>query len=294
MENNRIFLITVLLQILMNTNLQAACNQTDTNGNLVDENGKYCGTCGENCNWKIENETLKITGSEDGSIGHMDSGATYIDGVYTYIQPWKGLQSEFSKVDISGVDNIGHAAFRGPFSNVTEVTIGDSVKKVESYAFEGTKIKSIVMPDSITHVHIHAFASPVLKEVIIPDSIIYAENSYLGTNTKNLEKLKIICKGDQTKCNGLLSRYNYYDIASGEPLPFPLSENVKAATAENCASTNFYWNGKTCLREPDETKRDCCNGCGKRGNVCRRLIYTVEEAVLASNPIKNTFSIRYR
>ena len=258
------------------------------------------GTCGTNCHWVIEDNTLKITGAEDGTIGHMDPCDEVVDGVYQLKQPWRSYQSKFDKVDISGVDNVVKAAFRFS-SNVKEVAISDSVKKIDMHAFAGTRIKSIVLPDSVSGIGLQAFntceglgssCKESLEEIIIPDSVESIGDTAFGDDEDVLQKLKIICKGEQSKCDNILSQYKYH-VKQSKYNKFPLAEYTEAANAENCGSTNFYWNGDACLREPDKTKQKCCKSCQQRGGICRRLIYTVDEANTVAGKV-NSVKIRYR
>ncbi len=268
---------------------------------LADDNVPS-GTCGENCNWKIEDGTLKITGGADGSIGTMDAGAKYIDGVYTYIQPWKNYKDDFNKVDIQGVRNVSNEAFHY-FSNITDIKMDDSVKTIGAYAFFSAKMKTLVIPDSVTEIHYQAFSTEYpyygvatdLEEIVIPDSVAFVGDTAFGPNENQLSQLKIICKGDQEKCKNVMSEYKYYnENEQSRYSQFSLADNVQKATAKYCDSQNFYWNGDECLREPDMTKRKCCNNCKNLSGLCHRLIYSVEEANKVAKPSGNTVRIKYR
>ncbi|MBR1915759.1 MAG: leucine-rich repeat domain-containing protein [Alphaproteobacteria bacterium] len=263
---------------------------------LADDNVPS-GTCGENCNWKIEDGTLKITGGADGSIGTMDSGELNVDGTYPVIQPWKDYKDDFNKVDIQGVQNIGHAAFKD-FSNITDIYISNTVTDIGRWAFTGADIENLILPDMLVSVGYQAFSWGVgnetnLKEIVIPDCIEHLEDSAFGPNENQLSQLKIICKGNQEKCKNVMSGYKYFDSGYGY-YHFSLADNVQKATAKYCDSQNFYWNGDECLREPDMTKRKCCNNCKNLSGLCHRLIYSVEEANKVAKPTGNTVRIKYR
>ena len=267
---------------------------------LADDNVPS-GTCGENCNWKIEDGTLKITGGADGTIGTMDAGARWIDGVYTYIQPWKNYKDDFNKVDIQGVRNVSHAAFRA-FSNITDIKLGDTIKTIEDYAFSGNRAEVITLPDSLERIGYLVFSNNSnepnnIKKVIISDTLILRgenTNSIFGANEQQLANIEIVCRGNQVKCRDVLAGYSYYDFSTREYSEFALDDNVVPAKFDSCNSTNFYWNGNECLREPDVTKRKCCNNCKNLSGLCHRLIYSVEEANKVAKPSGNTVRIKYR
>ena len=258
---------------------------TETTAGTDTITGAHCGICGTNCNWKIEGNTLKVTGGANGEIGHMNAGAKTIDGKYTYIMPWKGLKSEFSKVDISGVKNVGQGAFRG-FTNITDIKLDDTIKTISWYAFSRTNAQTIVLPDSITKVDIRAFSNgdstlpTSLKQLIIPDSVNFIGDSAFGANNEQLQNIEIICKGEKAKCAQVLSRYLYYDNngGTGKYIPMNLASHMSVADYRYCDSTNFYWNGVNCIREPDLSKRKCCSSCKDMGGYCNRIRYTPAEA----------------
>ena len=208
--------------------------------------------------------------------------------------PCKDLESEFSKVDISGVENVGHAAFR-EFTNITDIKLDDTIKTIGQYAFSSTKAQTIGLPDSITEVDVRAFSGSMtvatsLKQLIIPDSVNFIGNSAFGANNEQLQNLEIICKGDQAKCVSTLSKYKYYDSDDGtvKYIPMNLASHMSVADYRYCASTNFYWNGDSCIREPDVTKRKCCSSCKDMGGYCNRIRYTPAEAAKVLTDDNNT------
>ena len=235
------------------------------------------GTCGENCNWKIEDGTLKITGGANGEIGTMDEFPNI-----GYDSPWQNYRTQINKVDVQGVSNISSRAFIG-FSNASEANIGNTVTKIQPYAFTGTNIESIVIPDSVTEIGYRAFSdnnqNPVaLKEIVISDSVNAVGNSAFGANVEQLQGLKIICKGNQDKCASVMDGYLYYVNELGYGLPLSLAGNVSPATSANCESANFFWSGTECLRESDKSKRKCSDGFSSASGYCRRVRYTPAEA----------------
>ena len=250
------------------------------------------GTCGTNCNWVFDGETLKITGGIDGTVGTMDDYAyKNINNVYTYydssdnLRPWTNYKDQIKKVDISGVENVGQDAFRD-FTNITDIKLDDTIKTISWYAFSRTNAQTIVLPDSITKVDIRAFSNgdstlpTSLKQLIIPDSVNFIGDSAFGANNEQLQNIEIICKGEKAKCAQVLSRYLYYDNngGTGKYIPMNLASHMSVADYRYCDSTNFYWNGVNCIREPDLSKRKCCSSCKDMGGYCNRIRYTPAEA----------------
>ena len=277
--------LVVSLSIGVVSESAAECvGATETTAGTDTITGAHCGICGTNCNWKIDGDTLKVTGGAKGEIGHMNAGAEWINDVYTYLMPWKGLKSEFSKVDISGVENVGHAAFMD-FTNITDIKLDDSITKIESYAFAGSQVKTIILPDSLKTLEYRTFSdgyNNTLEEVVLPDTLSpLAADSHFGDNLEQLSNLKIICLGDTQKCKNVLSKYVYWDGSKPEGerlIPFSLAENVIPADYKYCNTTNYFWDGSTCIREPDVTKRKCCSSCKDVEGYCNRIRYTPAEA----------------
>ena len=293
-------LVTVLSVGIASKALAECVGATETTAGIDSVTKAHCGICGTNCNWKIEGDTLKVTGGANGEIGHMNDGATTINNKYTYVMPWKGLNNEFSKVDIQGVENVGSAAFRG-FKNVTDIKLSDSITKIDQFAFAATNVKTVVLPDSLTSLGYRAFSaenqSP-LEQIVISDSLnIISGDSHFGDDPVQLSNLKIICLGDTQKCQNLLSDYKYYDGKRQEGnrfVPFNLAGNVVAADYEYCNSTNYFWNGANCVREPDVTKRKCCASCKDMGGYCNRVRYTPAEAAEVLKDTDNEIIITFK
>ncbi len=72
-----------------------------------------------------------------------------------------------------GTEFIATEAFA--YTPLTYVTIPDSVKLIDSYAFAGCKsLSNIIIPDSVTYIRNHAFINCTsLEQIIIPDSVTY-------------------------------------------------------------------------------------------------------------------------
>lgn len=115
------------------------------------------GSCGSNTTWTLSGGNLTITGSGDMTNWEL---VTYV--------PWYKNMSEIRNVVISsGVTNIGRAAFLGA-TNLTSVTIPDTVTTISANAFEKTALSSVTIPASVEVIGLGSFAScPNLREVKI-------------------------------------------------------------------------------------------------------------------------------
>ena len=121
--------ISIVLALLMLTSVFAVvpitANATDIS---TYSTGKNSGTTGE-CEWSFDSSTGELTISGNGSM------ASYGEETPT---PWSEFRNEIKKVSIlSGVKNIGSCSFYG-YKNLNEISIAESVNKIEYYAFDGT------------------------------------------------------------------------------------------------------------------------------------------------------------
>ena len=256
-------------------------------------------SCGTNCCWSVDGSTLKITGGADGSIGTMRYyGYSEIsNGEYRYLtkSPWK--DSGVTSVDVQGVSNLGSYAFMG--MGISNITIADTVTEIRDDALYGNKLNTIQLPDSITKIHFGGLKDSVnhkLDNLSLPDSVTLLEQwAVYGIaktiivpdtltdiyNTTFARDVNIICKGSKSSCQNLknkLSKYcpNYYGCTEDQYVD--LSERFSVAGYAECASTNYFWDGDSCVREPDVTKRKCCDSCKDVGGWCNRIRYTPAEA----------------
>ena len=252
-------------------------------------------SCGTNCCWSVEGTTLKITGGADGSIGKMGNYdySKISNGEYQYLTtaPWK--DSGVTSVDVQGVKNIGDFAFMG--LGLTEANISDTVTNIGTDSFHSNALRGIDLSDNITTIGFGSFTGAFYSGYRIskiPDSVKYlgAQNGiyptvlpdtieYIGKKSlKNADKL--ICLGNKESCNTLkllLSHYCPHDTCK-ENNYIDLSGKMVLAGYAECASTNYFWNGAECVREPDVTKRKCCSSCKDVGGYCNRIRYTPAEA----------------
>ncbi|MCL2628235.1 MAG: leucine-rich repeat protein [Oscillospiraceae bacterium] len=65
---------------------------------------------------------------------------------------------------------IGEGAFYD-CTAITSVTLGKSIRRIESGAFNNTAITNIILPNGITYIGSSAFANSNLTSVVVPDSV---------------------------------------------------------------------------------------------------------------------------
>lgn len=68
------------------------------------------------------------------------------------------------------VTSIGPEAFASN-RNITSVTIGDSVTRIEDYAFRNTDITSVIIPNSVTFIGVYSFSGTAITSVTLPNSV---------------------------------------------------------------------------------------------------------------------------
>ena len=110
--------------------------------------GGYCGAEpeGKNASWKLENGVLTISGS--GDMLDLDSYDS---------QPWANVRFDITSIVVAdGITSIGDECFRN-LSNVTQVTLPDSLARIGRDAFLFTSLEEISFPSSLTYIGESAF-----------------------------------------------------------------------------------------------------------------------------------------
>ena len=111
--------------------------------------------------WGISDGVLTIRG-----IGPMPDYNAYNP------VPWENYIQDVTSIEIEyGVTSIGLFAFENSI-NVTSVTIPNSVKSINSWAFSGCSMESVTIPNSVTNIGDYSFVGcENLKSITIPNSV---------------------------------------------------------------------------------------------------------------------------
>ena len=179
---------------------------------------------------------------------------------------------------------------------VNNVIIGAGVTSIGTWAFSDAKsLTSITIPDSVTSIGDRAFAgASSLTSITIPDDIKTA--NWAGSVFGYLpEKTGIVCLSDEEKCKQKLAKYIPKDKGGNcTNSDFCINKEIQPALFDSCKSTNYFWDGSTCIREPDVTKRKCCTSCKDMGGWCNRIRYTPAEAAKVLKDENNEIVITFR
>lgn len=169
-----------------------------SNPNMV---GGYCGAEpeGKNASWKLEDGVLTISGH-----GDMIDLSIYDD------QPWANVRFDATSVAVEeGITSIGDECFRN-LSNVTNVSLPDSLVRIGENAFLYTSLEQINLPDNLESIGEGAFSNltSLTGELFLPNSITEIDKAaFYGcsglTGTLNLPaSLTTIGEGTFKGCSG--------------------------------------------------------------------------------------------
>ncbi|MBQ4119758.1 MAG: leucine-rich repeat domain-containing protein [Clostridia bacterium] len=140
------------------------------------------GTTGD-CTWTLVDGVLTISGN--GEMGeHCDNG-------WWYTFPWEDYQREITKIIIEeGVTRITKSAFWG-CRNLEEVSIAESVKKIEEKAFStcGDNKIELVLSKNISYVDFSAFYNTNFCVTVSNDNPYYKSIGWAVFNSNMTEIL---------------------------------------------------------------------------------------------------------
>ena len=177
--------------------------QFTLSGNIdPDSVSGYCGDDSdpESVSWTLTDGVLTISGN--GAMADFSSQDN---------QPWKQQRNHITSVIVDqGITSIGNESFAG-LSNVTKVTLADTVTKIGDRAFINTKIETISFPSKLTSIGNMAFYDlPTLNgELHLPDGLVhvgeeaFAECSGLTGELHLPESMNTIGEGAFHGCGGL-------------------------------------------------------------------------------------------
>ena len=129
--------------------------------------------------------------SADSSVGYNENGLTYYIDFYdstARIVDYNGTSTDLvipSTLGGSKVVCIGSSAFKNN-TNLTSVTIPDTVTTIENSAFSGcSNIKKLTLGKNVSEIGMHAFQSNIgLTTLTIPDSVTFIDTGAFGGCSK--------------------------------------------------------------------------------------------------------------
>ena len=129
--------------------------------------------------------------SADSSVGYNENGFTYYIDFYdstARIVDYNGTSTDLvipSTLGGSKVVCIGSSAFKNN-TNLTSVTIPDTVTTIENSAFSGcSNIKKLTLGKNVSEIGMHAFQSNIgLTTLTIPDSVTFIDTGAFGGCSK--------------------------------------------------------------------------------------------------------------
>ena len=265
--------------------------------------------CGEDCSWKIEDGVLTVSGSGDMANFTSDDKpwATYRSSITNFVVE-DGITSiassavgwtNVSNVTLpNSIETIGSNAFAGT-NQLTSLVIPDSVTSIGSQAFWGSAITSLVIPQSVEIIGSYAFRDMRhIRELTIPDSIqTLGNNAFADVKIENGEITDILVNNgiqNLTISANMLSKY--LEAKGG----FAEGANINC-TSGDCSGVLSAWDAQKGTNYANSTNIAAQNTDGsttlyKNGNVVGykgKRIYTLEEANIAAGK-KNIIKIRYK
>ena len=235
------------------------------------------GTCGTNCNWTIENGVLKVSGGIDGSVGIMED-YTWSEKDHWTKAPWFEYKENITGITVSGVENIGKAAFA--HLPITSVSFDNSLLSIGEVSFYGNRLKTINIPDSVNTLNWAAFYGSY-GNIIVPATVEGIDGRIM-TDSKSFT---VTCRGSNEECQNIynqLSAYIYYDHANKVWKIGNWVDLLKQADENQCNSAKYYWTGGLCNNRPtDGSMIECDEGWyATNKDVCEKikLRYTLPEA----------------
>lgn len=264
--------IFVLIPSFVSISESKAKTISCTNG-IREDGTTECLKCGDNCNWSYEEENQQLIVSGSGNMYHYthDNGH-YLDknGNET---PW--VNFDITSLKINGLDSVGWNSFFSK-KELTQLELGDSIKELYPGAFQDTGLQNVDIPDSVTNIQNLAITGSNLEEIILTDRVTTISKEAFPKN------INIICRGtDCERVKNILQQAEW-------------TGSFSLADYTNCTSTNYFWNGASCIREPDLTKRKCCNSCKDMGGWCNRVRYTPAEAAQVLKDDDNIITITFK
>ena len=189
---------------------------------------------------------------------------------YSSNAPWEPYWKTVKEIDVSGVENIGQAAFRH-FLMATDVTIADSVTAIGRWAFDYLpSLQNLQLSDNLQSIGYQAFSYTPLKDFTISEKINTIESAVFSHTPSSTLMYCATSKIDL--CRQALKNSGFTD------------EQIKnkLKSYENVAGQYLY-EGKFYTNPSDILNR----------NNIKKRIYTVDEAAVVTGK-KNKVMIKYK
>ena len=179
--------------------------------------GELSGKCGENVTWKLEGDTLTISGSgpmEDYYSHNPAPWRTYSDSVVKIVVE-EGVTSTGvgAFLEMSNVTSVSlpqslesiYSSF-GHCTSLTAIDIPDGVSVIDSTAFlECTSLKTVKLPNNNTSIGAFAFSGcTALESIVIPEGMTEIAN-YVFERCTSLKEIYL----PQSLCELCTSAFNY-------------------------------------------------------------------------------------
>lgn len=210
------------------------------------------GSCGNNVSYVLyENGLLHIKGQ----------GGTTDYSTNMFNSPFTALKSKITHAIIDdGVTSIGSAMFAN-CSNLTNISIPNSVKSIGTYAFWKSRIDNLVIPNGVIVISPSAFHfCSSLTSVIIPDSVQNISGSafaYCSNLTNIVIPDSVTSIGSRTfsgcsKLNNVIlpkdlttiSSYTFQDCANLKTIKIPASvTKIDSSAFDATPLESIYYNG---------------------------------------------------
>ena len=179
--------------------------------------GELSGKCGENVTWKLEGDTLTISGTgpmEDYYSHNPAPWRTYSDSVVKIVVE-EGVTSTGvgAFLEMSNVTSVSlpqslesiYSSF-GHCTSLTAIDIPDGVSVIDSTAFlECTSLKTVKLPNNNTSIGAFAFSGcTALESIVIPEGMTEIAN-YVFERCTSLKEIYL----PQSLCELCTSAFNY-------------------------------------------------------------------------------------
>lgn len=125
-----------------------------------------CGAQGDNVTYSLDTLTGVVTFSGTGAMRNYDGE--------TNLSPFYGNEAVTAAVFNSGITTIGDFLFYWQCPNLASVTLSDTITSIGEAALYATALTEISIPDSVTRIEMYAFRfCRKLESVTIPKSVTF-------------------------------------------------------------------------------------------------------------------------